>query len=93
MIAGMGLGNRNRRRRSTFLFASFSFVSVCGYVDNCTLLLLVFPASRCGMNKKGGGAVSDQGPCEARPKDTARLPSIVVAIEDRRLSRVKARIA
>jgi len=44
-------------------------------------------------DKKGGGAVSDQGPFEARPKDTARLPSIVVATEDRRLSRAEARIA
>ena len=41
---------------------------------------------------KGGGAVSDHGHTEARPKDSARLPSKEVAIEDRRLSRAQARI-
>ena len=49
MILGMGFDCQNRCRRSPFLFASFSFVPSCGYVDRCALSLLAFPISLYGM--------------------------------------------
>ena len=76
MIAGMGLGTRNRRHRSPFLFATFSFVGGCGYVDNLTLLLLVLPAWRCGMIRREAELLATLGLLKPVPKiPPASLPS------------------
>ena len=75
MILFMGSAEQNRRR-SPFLFASFSFVSGCGYVDNSVLPQLVFPMSLCGMIGREAESLTTEGPEKPVPKiPPVSLPS------------------
>ncbi len=76
MIAGMGIGCQKRRSRSPFLFASFSFVGGCGYVDNSAWLPLVLPTSFCGMMEREAELLATEGLVKPVPKiPPASLPS------------------
>ena len=76
MIRGMGIGCQNRRHRSAFLFATFSFVRGCGYLDKSAWPPLVFPASLCGMMEREAELLTTEGLVKPVPKiPPASLPS------------------
>ena len=76
MILSMDSDYQNRRHRSAFLFATFSFVGGCGYVDNCAQSPLAFPTSLCGMIGREAELLTTVGLVKPVPKiPPASLPS------------------
>jgi len=75
MILIMGSAEQNRRS-SPFLFASFSFVRGCGYVDNSVQPPFIFPTSPCGMMEREAETLATEGLEKPVPKiPPASLPS------------------
>ena len=76
MILGMGFGCQKRRLRSAFLFASFSFVRGCGYVDKSVQPRRISSTSLCGMMEREAELLTTEGLVKPVPKiPPASLPS------------------